>query len=162
MGNHTTISIAGASGHFELNVFRPVIVANALQVRSPFAPSPLIHALCAAPGGTHKAHTHQPRRFAAHCSCVLSCNCRLFAASVCAPSPSLHSRFTPSQSIRLLGDGMRSFAKNCVVGIQPNLKRIDELMKNSLMLVTGMHFHSLSLTQSLLCYAILRIVSSHH
>lgn len=31
MGNLTTITIAGASGHFELNVFKPVIIYNLLQ-----------------------------------------------------------------------------------------------------------------------------------
>ena len=31
MGNDTTISFAGASGNFELNVFRPVIAHNILQ-----------------------------------------------------------------------------------------------------------------------------------
>ncbi|WP_371374756.1 class II fumarate hydratase [Thalassotalea aquiviva] len=31
MGNHTTISIAGSNGHFELNVFKPVIIYNLLQ-----------------------------------------------------------------------------------------------------------------------------------
>jgi len=31
MGNHTTITIAGSQGHFELNVFKPVIIHNALQ-----------------------------------------------------------------------------------------------------------------------------------
>ncbi|MES2604583.1 MAG: class II fumarate hydratase [Pseudomonadota bacterium] len=31
MGNDVTVSIAGASGHFELNVFKPVIAANVLQ-----------------------------------------------------------------------------------------------------------------------------------
>jgi fumarate hydratase class II len=31
MGNDTTITIAGASGNFELNVYKPVIVYNALQ-----------------------------------------------------------------------------------------------------------------------------------
>jgi fumarate hydratase class II len=31
MGNHTTVSIAGASGNFELNVFKPVIIYNFLQ-----------------------------------------------------------------------------------------------------------------------------------
>ena len=31
MGNDTTISFAGASGNFELNVFRPVIAYNILQ-----------------------------------------------------------------------------------------------------------------------------------
>jgi fumarate hydratase class II len=31
MGNHVTITVAGASGHFELNVFKPVIIYNLLQ-----------------------------------------------------------------------------------------------------------------------------------
>jgi fumarate hydratase class II len=31
MGNHTTVTIAGSQGHFELNVFKPVIIANVLQ-----------------------------------------------------------------------------------------------------------------------------------
>lgn len=31
MGNHVAITIGGANGHFELNVFKPVMVANALQ-----------------------------------------------------------------------------------------------------------------------------------
>lgn len=31
MGNHVTVSIAGSQGHFELNVFKPVIIYNVLQ-----------------------------------------------------------------------------------------------------------------------------------
>ena len=31
MGNHTTVTVAGASGHFELNAFKPVIIYNILQ-----------------------------------------------------------------------------------------------------------------------------------
>jgi len=31
MGNHVTITISGASGHLELNVFKPVIIYNLLQ-----------------------------------------------------------------------------------------------------------------------------------
>jgi fumarate hydratase class II len=31
MGNHVTVTIAGATGHFELNVFKPVIIYNVLQ-----------------------------------------------------------------------------------------------------------------------------------
>jgi fumarate hydratase class II len=31
MGNHVTITIAGSNGHFELNVFKPVIIYNLLQ-----------------------------------------------------------------------------------------------------------------------------------
>jgi fumarate hydratase class II len=31
LGHHTAISLAGAQGHFELNVFKPLIAANVLQ-----------------------------------------------------------------------------------------------------------------------------------
>ena len=31
MGNHTTVTVAGAQGHFELNVFKPVIAYDVLQ-----------------------------------------------------------------------------------------------------------------------------------
>ncbi len=31
MGNHTTVTVAGAQGHFELNVFKPVMVFNVLR-----------------------------------------------------------------------------------------------------------------------------------
>jgi fumarate hydratase class II len=31
MGNHVTVTVAGASGHFELNVFKPVMIYNLLQ-----------------------------------------------------------------------------------------------------------------------------------
>ncbi|WAR53329.1 hypothetical protein PtB15_2B760 [Puccinia triticina] len=70
MGNHTTISIAGANGRFKLNVFKPVLIKNLLQ------------------------------------------------------------------SIRLLGDGFRSFETNCVVGIEVNKARIEQLLNKSLMLAT--------------------------
>jgi fumarate hydratase class II len=75
MGNHTAVSVAGSQGHFELNVFKPVIIYNVLQ------------------------------------------------------------------SARLLGDAARSFADRCVVGIEANRDRIDELMQNSLMLVTALNPH---------------------
>jgi len=42
------------------------------------------------------------------------------------------------QSVRLAGDAMRSFADNCVVGIEANERRISELMQQSLMLVTAL------------------------
>jgi fumarate hydratase class II len=73
MGNHVTVTIAGAQGHFELNVFKPVIIYNVLQ------------------------------------------------------------------SIRLLADACASFTDNCVVGIEANRGRIDELLHNSLMLVTALN-----------------------
>src|SRR4051812_10719832 len=31
MGNHVTITIAGANGHFELNVYKPVLIKNLLH-----------------------------------------------------------------------------------------------------------------------------------
>jgi len=31
MGNHMTVTVAGSNGHFELNVFKPVIIFNVLQ-----------------------------------------------------------------------------------------------------------------------------------
>jgi fumarate hydratase class II len=45
------------------------------------------------------------------------------------------------QSIRLLSDGARSFTDHCVVGIQANTGRIDELLHRSLMLVTALNRH---------------------
>ena len=71
-GNQTTISFAGSQGHFELNVYKPVLAY-----------------------------------------CML-------------------------QSIRLLGDAVRSFTDNCVAGIKANKARIAELMERSLMLVTAL------------------------
>lgn len=31
MGNHVACTIGGSNGHFELNVFKPMIVANVLR-----------------------------------------------------------------------------------------------------------------------------------
>lgn len=31
MGNHVAVTVAGSNGHFELNVFKPVIIYNVLQ-----------------------------------------------------------------------------------------------------------------------------------
>jgi fumarate hydratase class II len=75
MGNDVAINIGGASGHFELNVFRPLMIHNFLQ------------------------------------------------------------------SARLLGDGAESLRANCVVGIQPNIERIQHNLENSLMLVTALNPH---------------------
>jgi fumarate hydratase class II len=74
-GNQTTITVAGSQGHFELNVYKPLLA-----------------------------------------QCML-------------------------QSIRLLGDSVRSFTDNCVVGIQANEPRIREMMERSLMLVTALSPH---------------------
>lgn len=45
------------------------------------------------------------------------------------------------QSARLLADVMRSFNKNCAVGIEPNRDKIDSNLHNSLMLVTALNPH---------------------
>ncbi len=42
------------------------------------------------------------------------------------------------RSIELLSIGMETFAKNCVEGLEPNRKRIAELLDRSLMLVTAL------------------------
>jgi fumarate hydratase, class II len=42
------------------------------------------------------------------------------------------------QSIRLIADGAISFTDNCVVGIEPNRERLNELVQRSLMLVTAL------------------------
>ena len=44
-------------------------------------------------------------------------------------------------SLRLLADVMRSFAANCVEGLEVNAARVDELMHRSLMLVTALTPH---------------------
>ncbi|QTA93829.1 class II fumarate hydratase [Desulfonema magnum] len=45
------------------------------------------------------------------------------------------------QSVRLLSDAVQSFTNNLVKGIQANRERTDELMRNSLMLVTALGPH---------------------
>lgn len=73
MGNDVAITIGGTQGHYELNVFKPLMASNFLQ------------------------------------------------------------------SARLLGDASLSFNEHCVQGIEPNYKRIQELVDNSLMLVTALN-----------------------
>ena len=45
------------------------------------------------------------------------------------------------QSVRLLADGVVSFNDNCAVGIEPNRERIEQLLGQSLMLVTALNPH---------------------
>lgn len=45
------------------------------------------------------------------------------------------------QSIRLLADGMDSFDHHCATGIEPNRERINQLLNDSLMLVTALNTH---------------------
>jgi fumarate hydratase class II len=73
MGNDTAIAIAGSQGNFELNVFKPVIIANFLH------------------------------------------------------------------STGLLADACRSFVEHCVEGIEVDKARIDQYVKNCLMLVTALN-----------------------
>jgi fumarate hydratase class II len=73
MGNDTTVAFAGSQGHFELNVYKPVMALNVLE------------------------------------------------------------------SAQLIGDACVSFDLNCAQGIVPNTEKVDELLKNSLMLVTALN-----------------------
>ncbi len=45
------------------------------------------------------------------------------------------------QSVRLLADACRSFRVHCAEGMEPDVARIDELMRKSLMLVTALNPH---------------------
>ncbi|MGB0778361.1 MAG: class II fumarate hydratase [Flavobacteriaceae bacterium] len=73
MGNDVAITVGGTQGHYELNVFKPVMAANLLE------------------------------------------------------------------SARLIGDACVSFDEHCASGIEPNRARIQELVNNSLMLVTALN-----------------------
>jgi fumarate hydratase class II len=75
LGNDVAINVGGASGNFELNVFKPLIIHNFLH------------------------------------------------------------------SAKLLAAGVKGFTEHCAVGIQADEKRIDELMRRSLMLVTALNTH---------------------
>jgi hypothetical protein len=64
MGNNAGISVAGSNGHFELNVFKPMMIAALLQVRVegravlPPKPEPITPAACWAgrsPGGRERS-----------------------------------------------------------------------------------------------------------
>jgi fumarate hydratase class II len=75
MGNHVAVTVGGSNGHFELNVFKPLIIFNVLR------------------------------------------------------------------SAGLLADACKSFTDRCLIGIEPNKKRIEDLMASSLMLVTALNPH---------------------
>ena len=75
IGNHNGITMAGSHGHFELNVFKPLIIHNILQ------------------------------------------------------------------SIHIMADSSKSFAKYCIKGLRADKKRIKEHLDNSLMLVTALTPH---------------------
>ena len=73
MGNDVAVTIGGTLGHYELNVFKPMMAANVIQ------------------------------------------------------------------SAQLIGDACISFDLHCASGIEPNHTRINELLNNSLMLVTALN-----------------------
>lgn len=73
MGNDVAVTIGGTQGHYELNVFKPMMAKNILE------------------------------------------------------------------SARLIGDASRSFATHCIEGMEANTQRIQELVDNSLMLVTALN-----------------------
>ena len=73
MGNDVAVTIGGTQGHYELNVFKPLMAANTIV------------------------------------------------------------------SAQLIGDACSSFTQNCIKGIEPNYKRIKNLVQNSLMLVTALN-----------------------
>jgi fumarate hydratase class II len=75
MGHDTAIGFAASQGHFELNVYKPLIALDTLD------------------------------------------------------------------SLRLLADAMRSFARYCVAGIEVNAERVQQLVQGSLMLVTALAPH---------------------
>ena len=75
MGNNVGISVGGSMGHFELNTFKPMMIAGLLQ------------------------------------------------------------------SVRLLGDASASFTENMVLGIKADEARINQLLHESLMLVTALNPH---------------------
>ncbi len=73
MGNDVAVTIGGTQGHYELNVFKPLMAANTIE------------------------------------------------------------------SAQLIGDACSSFTQNCIKGIEPNYKRINNLVQDSLMLVTALN-----------------------
>ena len=73
MGNNTAVTVGGSNGHFELNVFRPMIILNIIN------------------------------------------------------------------SINILSDGINSFIDKCLIGIKINEQRIQQLLEQSLMLVTALN-----------------------
>ena len=73
MGNDVAVTIGGTQGHYELNVFKPLMAANTIE------------------------------------------------------------------SAQLIGDACSSFTQNCIKGIEPNYKRIKNLVQDSLMLVTALN-----------------------
>lgn len=74
-GNNAAVTFAGASGNFELNVYKPMLIHNLLE------------------------------------------------------------------STRLLSDACDSFEKHCIAGVEADRERIDEHLRNSLMLVTALNTH---------------------
>ncbi|CAN0913757.1 Fumarate hydratase 1, mitochondrial [Linum grandiflorum] len=105
MGNHVAITVGGANGHFELNVFKPMIASGLLHVRWFFAYILL-------------SSQRNPTLSSSAFWCVVY---------HCIPTELFYS-FSQRKSVRLLGDASSSFEKNCVRGIQANKERISKLL----------------------------------
>ena len=73
LGNDVAVSVGGTQGHYELNVFKPMMAHNLIE------------------------------------------------------------------SAKLIGDACASFDEHCASGIEPNMKNIEKLLNNSLMLVTALN-----------------------
>jgi fumarate hydratase class II len=75
MGNNVAVTLGGMNGHFQLNVYKPLIIRNVLH------------------------------------------------------------------SIQLLSDGCKSFLYNCLIGVKPNIPKLQNYVSSSLMLVTALNPH---------------------
>ena len=64
-------------------------------------------------------------------------------------------------SARLLADSSKCFTKSCVVGIEANRTRINQLMESSLMLVTALNPH-IGYATGPPPYTVLETVPLHH
>lgn len=73
IGNHVAVTVGGTNGHFELNVYKPLMIHNVLH------------------------------------------------------------------SVRLLADSCKSFEKNCIMGLEVNESKVEQLLNESLMLVTALN-----------------------
>ena len=147
MGNNTGITVAGAWGQFELNVFKPMLIAALLQsVRclcSHESSSLLvyvgrIHRICSLPEGVDLPPAQLSCLMALQAArgcvnlihrqlCGESDTCRQGARHMCAcmSNPPIVAR--------------RKCMSLLQVGIEANRPRIEELLHNSLMLVTALN-----------------------
>lgn len=119
MGNHTTITVAGSNGHFELNVYKPVMINALLQVRVSYL---TLNCDLLSPVVIFSHHRFLYVVLAVHLSRTSYFKHR--KSSFLMDGIGMHM-----QSMVLLGDAAESFRKNCVVGIEANRNHIDNLMR---------------------------------